>query len=302
MSVAQKSPQHAFPLLDRVPEITMKLIDVTPAMAREWLGRNYEMNRHRGRTVVEKYRRLMLNDEWQTTHQGIAFDSDGRLIDGQHRLDALAGLTDDSPAVRFCVFQYHTATPPMFALDNGRVRLVGDAFEVMGVTARGAGKNIASTCASLYQGVNNKLVNPDTQTSIRVYQAHKEAIDWACHAVHSAYTAPVRAACAYAYPVEPAVVSDFVAKIVSKVGVAAKSPELALLKKLDHTFSGKRVRLGGRDERAEVFYWTLAALRARLLGRSLEKVYGASDADEAQCVVFFKGRRRALGLPEGAEG
>lgn len=31
----------------------------------------------------------MMNGDWQVTHQGIAFDTTGRLIDGQHRLRAI---------------------------------------------------------------------------------------------------------------------------------------------------------------------------------------------------------------------
>lgn len=46
----------------------------------------------------------MKNGHWQVTHQGIAFDDTGRLIDGQHRLHAIveAGVAVQMPVTRGC--------------------------------------------------------------------------------------------------------------------------------------------------------------------------------------------------------
>jgi len=44
------------------------------------------------RTPVRKYQSAMAKKQFLTTHQGIAFDTNTRLIDGQHRLEANAGL------------------------------------------------------------------------------------------------------------------------------------------------------------------------------------------------------------------
>jgi hypothetical protein len=72
---------------------------VTPEMAGDWLDyRNAsEKNRTVARTVVAKYADRMTRGEWTLTHQGIAFDTDGWVIDGQHRLlaVALAGIPQE---------------------------------------------------------------------------------------------------------------------------------------------------------------------------------------------------------------
>ena len=59
--------------------------DVTPELAAEWLKHN-RRNRKVKDTTVEAYAMDMRNGAWQTTHQGVAFDLAGNLIDGQHRL------------------------------------------------------------------------------------------------------------------------------------------------------------------------------------------------------------------------
>jgi hypothetical protein len=65
-----------------------KVVDVTPDMATKWLEGNTH-NRKLRQSHVDKYARDMKAGRWMATHQGIAFDEDGKLIDGQHRLWAV---------------------------------------------------------------------------------------------------------------------------------------------------------------------------------------------------------------------
>ncbi len=61
---------------------------ITPEIAKVWLANNTG-NRKIRKSRVEVYALAMARGEWQITHQGIAFDTDGRLLDGQHRLEAI---------------------------------------------------------------------------------------------------------------------------------------------------------------------------------------------------------------------
>lgn len=74
--------------------ISAEIIIVTPDMAQEWLSKNCDHNRTIKTKTVYSYARDMKNGNWYLTHRGIAFDKDGHLIDGQHRLRAivLAGV------------------------------------------------------------------------------------------------------------------------------------------------------------------------------------------------------------------
>lgn len=66
------------------------IITVTPDMAKSWLHhRNIERNRTFSQRLAAEWADAMRNGKWKTTHQGIAFDWDGFLLDGQHRLGAI---------------------------------------------------------------------------------------------------------------------------------------------------------------------------------------------------------------------
>lgn len=66
-----------------------ELVSVTPSLAREWLKKNTK-NRPIRPSHVETLRQALARGEQVTTHQGIAFDTEGELIDGQHRLTAIS--------------------------------------------------------------------------------------------------------------------------------------------------------------------------------------------------------------------
>lgn len=62
---------------------------ITPDTAKAYLTHNL-VNRSVKRTTVEEYARDLKRGKFETTHQGIAFDTEGTLLDGQHRLLAIA--------------------------------------------------------------------------------------------------------------------------------------------------------------------------------------------------------------------
>lgn len=66
----------------------MSRMTITPAMAETWLGRNTR-NRHIRPVTVQIYARDMAEGSWQYTGESIKFDTEGRLLDGQHRLRAI---------------------------------------------------------------------------------------------------------------------------------------------------------------------------------------------------------------------
>ena len=72
----------------------MKMMDVTPSIARQWLARNMG-NRPITASVVNRYARHMDGGKWKMAGDPIRFSKTGKLIDGQHRLTAIVktGLT-----------------------------------------------------------------------------------------------------------------------------------------------------------------------------------------------------------------
>jgi hypothetical protein len=69
--------------------ITGHLVNVTPKLAKQWLVRNHPKNRSISWSRVESFANDIRSGHFKITHQGICFDAEGYVIDGQHRLHAI---------------------------------------------------------------------------------------------------------------------------------------------------------------------------------------------------------------------
>lgn len=65
-----------------------RVLDITPVLSASWLEKN-DGNRPINWSYVSQLARDMRAGRFVLTHQGIAFDTEGKLIDGQHRLWAI---------------------------------------------------------------------------------------------------------------------------------------------------------------------------------------------------------------------
>lgn len=106
---------------------------VTPEMAQQWLECN-KINRPLRASWVSVLAGMINRGEWRTTHQGIALDGNGGLLDGQHRLSAV--IAANQP-VKMMVTTGLDAS--MFGvLDRGRARslrdVTGDSHIYIAVT------------------------------------------------------------------------------------------------------------------------------------------------------------------------
>lgn len=79
----------------------IELTEITPDLAREWLGFNTH-NRNLRQRVTLAYAADMASGNWQWNGESIKFAADGTLLDGQHRLAAIAeaGVTVQMLVVR----------------------------------------------------------------------------------------------------------------------------------------------------------------------------------------------------------
>lgn len=109
-------------------EVTTQIETITPEIAKEYLSHNTANRNLRGRTLETMVRDMKCGN-WKLTHQGIAFDSSGNLVDGQHRLTAVAlsGVT-----VRMMVTR-NVEDDAIMNIDTGMGRTVGDALKIIAV-------------------------------------------------------------------------------------------------------------------------------------------------------------------------
>jgi hypothetical protein len=100
---------------------------VTPVKAAEMLSANTS-NRPLSRSTVRAFAEAMGRGDWLVTHQGIAFDTRGVLVDGQHRL---AAIVEADVPVEMTVFT--DVEPDTFdVLDTGKKRNAADVLAIEG--------------------------------------------------------------------------------------------------------------------------------------------------------------------------
>ena len=106
---------------------TVEIVDVTPAMAADWLALNMH-NRHARRNVLTGYAADMSDGHWQFNGDTIRFCEDGSLLDGQHRL---AALIDADITLPMIIVRGLAATSQE-TMDGGAKRKFGDVLKLRG--------------------------------------------------------------------------------------------------------------------------------------------------------------------------
>jgi hypothetical protein len=111
---------------------TVKWMTVTPALAIEWLKCN-RGNRDQKRDAKESFVLDMLGSNWLETHQGICFDDQNDLLDGQHRLEAI--VASGVPQSFMVFFHWPSAvagkkTNARQVIDSGTVRTIVDHLKM----------------------------------------------------------------------------------------------------------------------------------------------------------------------------
>lgn len=106
----------------------IETVTVTPAMARKWLGDLADNQRNMRDTKVQQYARDMAAGHWPITGDTVKISTEGRLIDGQHRLSAVS--LADVEVTMLVAFDVDPAVMPV--LDTGLGRTFGDVLSVDG--------------------------------------------------------------------------------------------------------------------------------------------------------------------------
>lgn len=110
-------------------EIRFEKLLVSPEMARLWLDRRAS-NRRMRMGHVRELAIEMKAGRWYISHQGIAFNPEGQLVDGQHRMAAVVMANLD---VMFVV-AYYAGRPPLLQIDSISPKSVTDRLVISGRT------------------------------------------------------------------------------------------------------------------------------------------------------------------------
>lgn len=174
------------------------ITEVTPALAIKWLEGNTH-NRSVNDAHVKRLSQDIRQGRWQLTHQGIAFDTDDLLVDGQHRLWAVieAGM----PITTRVFFN----EPPdnRRVLDSGHRRSNYDILNITGEVGEVTSRHLA-TLRAMLAGYPSHIVRVTPGQEAEQYQRHRDAIEFAIKQLGSASvkgvaTAQIRAVVARAW-------------------------------------------------------------------------------------------------------
>lgn len=172
----------------KTTKLSSSVETITPAKAAEYLAKSGP-NRNPISAVLDRYVRDLREGRWEVTGQPIIFSTQGKLLDGQHRL--LACVEADRPITTLVV---RGVSPSAFAkMDIGRSRTAGD---VLSASNFNHAKLIAAAARALIglEMVEDKGASPAkvrwnqnvTHTQIRDYaRKHKEALYTAVEEVYS---------------------------------------------------------------------------------------------------------------------
>jgi len=158
-------------LAQLISKPTASVVVIDPDTAARWLARN-EANRSLRAAQVAKYAGDMTAGRWQLTGAAIQFATDGRLLDGQHRLAAIikAGVTVPMLVVR--------GLPPSAQayMDTGAKRTVADQLGIAGfknssILAAGARLALAWHQGRLGQPGPVVISDPEIRTFLTTHPA-----------------------------------------------------------------------------------------------------------------------------------
>ena len=152
---------------------------VTPTMAGNWLENANTKNRHIREDYARRLARDMSQGRWRLTHQGIAFDSHGVLLDGQHRLWGV--MLADVPVEMYVWFN---VTPEALdVIDGGEMRSLADRLRLSGRHG-----HITKNHTSVLNAMLGGMSGPKKMTTFEASEAlsrHEDAVAFALSAIPS---------------------------------------------------------------------------------------------------------------------
>lgn len=154
---------------------------VNPEMALEWLTSHNNDNRRVRKATVARYATAMRRDEWVLTNQGIGFDVNGRLVDGQHRLRAII-----EAEVAIPMMVVYGLEPGAFnVVDGGLLRGLHDVAPPWARDSAGTAAIAKAMMAGL-DGLRNITAHRAATTradELAFMDRHREALEYAATSV-----------------------------------------------------------------------------------------------------------------------
>ena len=158
--------------------MNIQVVTMTPEWAQGILKQNLH-NRPIRKEMVQKYIHEIKNNRYQLTHQGIAISTEGILLDGQHRLLAIAQAGVSVPIVMATNCNPQTFT----VLDTGTIRKSTDILAMENVSNRVVVSAAIRMYIMYYEHFDKiwqgRLRYPTNEDILAVYKSRANDFDYA---------------------------------------------------------------------------------------------------------------------------
>ena len=150
---------------------------VTPLLAKQWMEKDFQGNRKPNKDVVGYYADAMRRGQWQLNGDTIKFDTEGFLLDGQHRL--LACIAANTPFDTFVTYGIDRSTYP--TQNSCYKAKTADRLRYNMIKNPNAATAILSSYIKMKKGyfssvgnISSKITDMDV---LICYDAHKEMVN-----------------------------------------------------------------------------------------------------------------------------
>lgn len=256
------------PMMKLGEDLKIRLLEITPTIADEWLRKNCENNRPVGRARVRQYAADMRRQRWQLSDQCITFDLEGRLVNGQHRLHAcvLAG----QPFLSLVLHGLPDAA--MLTLDGGKKRTTDDNATI---TGQGWPRGCGATVRRILMGTKSYAGRSYTDQEVAEFMdAYAPSVAFAHQALPKGKTATAvtRAVLSRAHIAksDSRRLGEFARVLTTGMMVPGDEAAVLLRNHMLETDSG------GGSQRQKLYALTESALKAFLAGTAIKKLTAAT--------------------------
>lgn len=235
---------------------SMYKMAITSELAGRWLKRNVN-NRDLRLAKSDLWLEAMKRGEWNPSHQGICFDFNGVLMDGQHRLHALSRMPKD-----FMIFSYVCFNADPVSKNNMDITTVRSLSDRTGYR-----KKTSETISFLIQSVKKRP--PTIHEAFSLYNSLKDALDWQEEnwpTTKGICQVPIRAAFISLFQADRAMSEAVFKKLKTGAGMSSGDPILLL----------RNIAMLGRNGKSlktnEMWNAARSAFKAVIEGRSMSKL------------------------------
>lgn len=252
-------------------------VQVTPELAAQWLKTNQE-NRNLSDEWIRKLSRDMTNNDFPNVGETLKFDTNGHLIDGQHRLKAviLSGKTVEFFVVENIPRDYR------YRMDQVRVRKPSDALtmEHHVPNSQMAVATVRIILMWQIEVIKSQTFTPTNQEIIEFTVANKDRIGEAVRygmnlrGEIGALPSPTAALYFLTYEIDAAEALQFWESVKTGEGLHKGDPELTLRAAIG------RLQVKGGEKNPKTFMAMVAkAWNARRAGKKIQVLPPKLPAD-----------------------